>query len=216
MKRLIVILSILAVATAGCGGGGGGATATTLTITASAGTGGTISPSGATAVDSGASKAFTITPDAGYIVASVTVDGTSQGIPASYTFTNVTANHTIAVTFTQIVALNVPAGAAPAGVTPTATGKTAAELPTAPVGNAFVTGAQVGPTGTAFTSPVTLTFKVATPVASGSTLRLFQYTGGNWLQIVPAIIPTVSSDGMTLIVDVSSFPDGGYFAIFSL
>ncbi|MBI4765385.1 MAG: fibronectin type III domain-containing protein [Deltaproteobacteria bacterium] len=70
------------------------------TITASAGTGGGISPSGAVSVQSGASQTFIITPNSGYRVSGVTVDGASVGAVTTYTFTNVTANHTIAATFT--------------------------------------------------------------------------------------------------------------------
>jgi hypothetical protein len=72
---------------------------TTYTITASAGTGGTISPSGSVSVNYGANQAFSITANTGYQIASVTVDGVSQGAIASYTFTNVTANHTISASF---------------------------------------------------------------------------------------------------------------------
>ena len=50
-------------------------------------------------VDYGANQSFTITPDAGYHVADVLVDGSSVGAVTSYTFTNVTANHTIAASF---------------------------------------------------------------------------------------------------------------------
>ncbi|MFO0584244.1 MAG: OmpA family protein [Anaeromyxobacter sp.] len=71
----------------------------TFTITASAGANGSISPSGAVSVNSGATQAFTFTPSAGYHVASITVDGGGVAVASSYTFTNVTANHTIAVTF---------------------------------------------------------------------------------------------------------------------
>ena len=71
-----------------------------VTITATAGEHGTISPSGAVAVDYGASQTFTITPDAGYEVADVLVDGESIGGRKSYTFTNVTANHTLEARFT--------------------------------------------------------------------------------------------------------------------
>ncbi len=70
------------------------------TITASAGTNGTISPSGSISVTLGGSKNFTITPNSGYQVNAVTIDGTNQGAVTTYTFTNVTANHTIAATFT--------------------------------------------------------------------------------------------------------------------
>lgn len=69
------------------------------TITASAGANGTISPSGAVAVNHGANQSFTITPNSGFTVSTVTVDGASVGATTSYTFTNVTANHTIAASF---------------------------------------------------------------------------------------------------------------------
>ena len=75
------------------------AAATTYTITATAGANGSISPSGAVSVNSGASQAFTITPATGYQVSAVLVDGTSVGAVTSYTFSNVTANHTISATF---------------------------------------------------------------------------------------------------------------------
>ena len=67
----------------------------TYSITATAGANGTVSPSGATTVNSGAGQAYSITPAAGYHVASVLVDGVSAGAVTSYTFSNVTANHTI-------------------------------------------------------------------------------------------------------------------------
>ncbi len=74
--------------------------AAAFTVTASAGTGGTISPAGAVSVANGGSQTFTITPSAGYMIGTVTVDGLSQGALGTYTFTNVTASHTIAATFT--------------------------------------------------------------------------------------------------------------------
>ncbi len=69
------------------------------TITATAGANGSISPAGAVAVDDGSDQTFTITPDANYYVSDVLVDGVSVGPAATYTFTNVTANHTIAASF---------------------------------------------------------------------------------------------------------------------
>ncbi|HUJ68716.1 MAG TPA: fibronectin type III domain-containing protein, partial [Syntrophorhabdales bacterium] len=71
----------------------------TFTITASAGTGGTISPTGATTVSYGGSQSYTTAPNTGYSVASVAVDGASIGAVTSYTFSNVTGNHTIAASF---------------------------------------------------------------------------------------------------------------------
>ncbi|WP_278997870.1 alpha-L-fucosidase [[Ruminococcus] lactaris] len=74
---------------------------TQFTITATAGNGGKIAPTGATKVYKGTSKAFTITPNAGYHVDSLTVDGTAVNVVTEYTFSDVTANHTIAVTFAK-------------------------------------------------------------------------------------------------------------------
>lgn len=72
------------------------------TITASAGSNGSISPSGAVLVNESENQSFTITPDNGYEVDDVTVDGTSQGAITSYTFNNVTTDHTIVATFKLI------------------------------------------------------------------------------------------------------------------
>ncbi|MCX6723916.1 MAG: SBBP repeat-containing protein [Candidatus Staskawiczbacteria bacterium] len=69
------------------------------TVTASAGTNGTISPTGATTVDDGASQTFTLTPSSHYHVASISVDGSPVTVAGTYTFTNVTADHTISATF---------------------------------------------------------------------------------------------------------------------
>ena len=72
----------------------------TYTITAEAGAGGSIDPSGDVTVEKGASQTFTITPDEGYEIADVQVDGVSVTVTDnSYTFTGVQANHTISVTF---------------------------------------------------------------------------------------------------------------------
>jgi hypothetical protein len=74
--------------------------ATTYKISATAGIYGNISPSGTVTVQPGASITFTITADLYYVIANVMVDGVSVGAVSSYTFDNVTANHTISATFT--------------------------------------------------------------------------------------------------------------------
>jgi len=71
----------------------------TFAITASAGANGSIDPSGSMSVNYGSTQSFTINPGTGYHVLDVLVDGGSVGAVSSYTFTNVTTNHTIAVTF---------------------------------------------------------------------------------------------------------------------
>ena len=69
------------------------------TIKAAAGTGGSITPSGNVSVREGRDKTFTITPDKGYAVANVKIDGKSIGAVKSYTFENVSRTHTIEVIF---------------------------------------------------------------------------------------------------------------------
>ena len=71
----------------------------TYTITASAGSHGSISPSGSVTVNEGSDKSFTITPDTGYQIDNVLVDGSSVGAVSSYTFSNVYQNHSIYATF---------------------------------------------------------------------------------------------------------------------
>ncbi len=71
----------------------------TYDITATAGSGGSIAPNGVTPVDCHASQAYTITADANYHILDVTVDGNSEGAIGTYTFTDVTATHTIHATF---------------------------------------------------------------------------------------------------------------------
>jgi hypothetical protein len=74
----------------------------TYTITPTAGQHGTISPDAPATVTSGDDATFAITPDAGYKIADVVVDGQSKGAVATYTFTGVAANHTISASFAWI------------------------------------------------------------------------------------------------------------------
>ena len=74
--------------------------ANTHTITSTTGMGGSISPSGSVYVTDGTNQTFTFYPNTNYAVSSVTVDGTPVSWSGnSYTFTNVTAPHTIEVAF---------------------------------------------------------------------------------------------------------------------
>jgi hypothetical protein len=91
----------------------------TYTITSSAGANGTISPSGAVTVNSGGSQTVSFTPATGYEVASVLIDGSSVGALSSYTFSSVTANHTISATFTSVAAFTItPAAGANGAISP--------------------------------------------------------------------------------------------------
>jgi hypothetical protein len=78
------------------------------TIIATAGSNGTITPSGSVTVDRGGSQTFTITPNTGYRISDVEVDGTMLGVTRSYTFNNVTSDHTISATFKQIQVVSLP------------------------------------------------------------------------------------------------------------
>jgi hypothetical protein len=121
---------------------------TTHTITASAGSGGTISPSGSVAVNDGESQTFTIAANSGYSISAVTVDETSAGAISTYTFSNVTANHTIAATFTYNGGGGTGGGGSSSGSTTTSgttsttvtgttdsSGKTAASVTTSAMSN---------------------------------------------------------------------------------
>ena len=70
-------------------------------ITATADEHGKIEPAGTITVPKGESKTFTITPDSGYRIKDVLVDGVSVGAVSTYTFEDVVENHTIHATFAR-------------------------------------------------------------------------------------------------------------------
>jgi hypothetical protein len=71
----------------------------TFTITASAGGYGSITPSGTVSLTEGHSKTFTISPNSGFHIQGVLVDGTDIGASSEYTFSELSANHSIHATF---------------------------------------------------------------------------------------------------------------------
>ncbi|MCQ9207127.1 MAG: PKD domain-containing protein [Omnitrophica bacterium] len=70
-----------------------------FTIVATSGPNGQIDPSGFVPLNEGGDQVFTITPDRGYHIEDVFVDGTSIGAVPGYTFESVTTNHEIHATF---------------------------------------------------------------------------------------------------------------------
>ena len=94
-------LTILRNSGTGGSGGGGGSGYSYYTIKATAGSGGSISPSGNVSVREGGDQTFTITPDKGYAVSNVKIDGKRIGAVKSYTFENVRRTHTIEVIFVK-------------------------------------------------------------------------------------------------------------------
>jgi len=80
---------------------------TILTITASVDGGhGTIDPAGGVNVPAGGTQAFTLTPNSGYDVDTLLVDGVSVSTSSPYTFSNVDTGHTIVVKFKGILECN--------------------------------------------------------------------------------------------------------------
>jgi len=71
----------------------------TSTITATVGANGSIFPSGYVVLNNGGNPTFTFAPNSGYHIDSVIVDGVKVDSTTSYTFNNVTSNHTIRAVF---------------------------------------------------------------------------------------------------------------------
>ncbi|WP_312942929.1 S-layer homology domain-containing protein, partial [Oscillibacter sp.] len=70
-------------------------------VTVSTGKGGRISPSGSVRIEKGADKTFTFTPDEGYAISDVLIDGKSVGAVSSYTFKKMDTAHTIRAVFVK-------------------------------------------------------------------------------------------------------------------
>lgn len=83
----------------GGGTGGSGDTSATFSITVTQGENGTISPDTQTGIASSTNLSFTITPNTGYDIATLVVDGEATTTSTAYDFVNVTGNHTIGATF---------------------------------------------------------------------------------------------------------------------
>ena len=76
---------------------------TTYSISTSVDGSGSISPSGVTTVTEGRDQTYRITPDSGYQITDVSVDGVSKGALSTYTFAEVDANHTIVAVFEAVI-----------------------------------------------------------------------------------------------------------------
>ncbi len=74
----------------------------TYTITGSSSTGGSINPPGIMTVTHGSNQAYSLTADYGYEISAVRVDNVPIGPVSSYTFSNITSNHTISAVFTLV------------------------------------------------------------------------------------------------------------------
>lgn len=76
----------------------------TKRITATSSGRGQIAPAGDVDVEANSNPTFTFTPSNWYCVAGVQVDGGSVGVPVTYTFTNVSADHALHTAFGAVLA----------------------------------------------------------------------------------------------------------------
>ena len=83
-------------------GGSGGGTAASFWISAQATPGGTITPSGRVPVGRGETPSFAMTPQPGYRLQTVLVDGKPVGAETTYRFAPVSENHTISAQFVPL------------------------------------------------------------------------------------------------------------------
>jgi predicted ester cyclase len=172
-------------------------------------------------VNEGSNQTFTFTPDAGYRVADVVVDGTSVGAVGSYTFNNVTANHTISVSFepqsVQTFEI-VPTAGANGSITPATTQTVAAGTaftfqihPNAGfhIADVLVDGQSVGAVGSytfnnvAANHTISATFE-ANAVGNFTVTPQVQGVGGS---ISPSTVQTVAA-GASLTFTFT--PNSGY------
>jgi hypothetical protein len=184
------------------------AATTTYTVAASAGANGSITPSGAVTVNSGASRTFAIAAATGYHVDNVLVDGTSVGTLTSYTFTNVTAGHTISATFTANAAptaytITTSAGAngsiSPSGVVTVNSGSSQTFAIAAGTGyrvaSVLVDGASAGPVTSYTFTNVTAGHTISATFIANTATTAYTITasaGANG-SITPSGVVTVNS-----------------------
>jgi methyl coenzyme M reductase beta subunit len=91
----------------------------TYTVTPSVGANGTLTPNTAKTVTYGSSLAFSAVPNAGYAMGVWSLDGTTvQTGGRSYTLSNITANHTVAVTFIVFTPTLTPTAGANGTISP--------------------------------------------------------------------------------------------------
>lgn len=192
---------------------------TQFTLTASAGTNGSISP-GSVTVNEGANQTFTFTPNSGYHVADVLVDGVSVGAVNTYTFNNVTANHTVSVSFAantvNTFTLTPTSGAngsiSPATAQEVAAGGDFTFLITANTGfhvaDVLVDGVSVGAVGSYTFSNVQAAHTISATFAANTT-AMFTITpqAGQGGSISPSTVQTVAAGGTQTFTFT---PDPGY------
>ena len=180
------------------------------TITASAGANGSITPNGTTSVNCGASQTYSITANTGFVVQNVLVDGASQGAIATFTFTNVTAAHTISATFTAVTGCIVPTLSASISNVLCRSGSSGAINVTTSGGTAPFTYAWIGPNSFAATTEdvgglAAGSYRITITAAGGcTTTALYSVTQPAGSLVVAATWSAILCSGATTNVSISA------------
>lgn len=119
----------------------------------------------------GANQVFTITANTGFQVADVLVDGASAGAVSAYTFTNVTANHTISASFARSLIGTRPGSSGTISAPPTP--QNPVDLANLKVSSAKVSASRVGPG-----EFVTVTADVANKGTGNGSMTVKLYVNG--------------------------------------
>lgn len=162
-------------------------------VIASAGANGNISPSGTSNVCLGNNQVYTITPDAGYHVDDVLVDGGSAGSVTTYIFTAVNAAHSIHATFAAdcVPPVVTCAGDVTVNSDPSACGAIVTYAPATATGTApSVTYSQAS--GTSF--PVGTTMVIATANNGCGT-----HTCSFYVNVIDNEAPSVTAPGTVTV-----------------
>ncbi len=102
--------------------------------------------------------------------------------------------------------------AVPAGVTLTVAGVAPATITApAPTGWELVAAAACGPTGTTFTSPVTIKFPVATGLVAGEPVKLYELNAAGTAWGATGVAATVAADAKSASGAVGHFSKWGLF-----
>jgi hypothetical protein len=172
---------------------------------------GTIMPSGSVLVTDGANQIFTITPNTGYHITDVVVDGVSKGAVPSYTFTNVQADHTITVSFAIDTFTITPSSGSHGAISPGTPqtvnyGSTPIFTFTPDPGylaTATVDGVPVALTGNTYAFPAV--------TANHIINALFSPLPPTFTSISPASGPTLGGTPVTIVG--TNFVSGGSFSV---
>jgi hypothetical protein len=178
-----------------------------LTITVTQGANGVIAP-GTITVNYGGSQTFTITPNTGYYIASLSVDGSPVTAASSYTFSNIQASHTITATFainTYTITVTQGANGVIAPGTITVDYGATPSFSITPNTGYHIASITVDGASVAVTSPSGQTYQFSAVSADGSLTATFAITTSTTPKgSSPSPTPTVSSSSPTPTVSSSS------------